>query len=210
MLVVHRGNPRKVVAEMRKRFTAVAFCRGLGLIMCLLVGALACFLHPVAFAQETTAGIQGFIKDPSGGAIPQATVELASNALIGNKKGQSDSSGYYRFAFLPPGEYTLTVSAANFRTYKQTGIKLEVGRLPSIDVQLVIGAMTEVVEVSGQAPIVDVTTSKAAVTVTSEMFTHLPTGRSFQSLIQFAPGARGEPLQSNDRGRSNGFQIDGA
>ncbi len=179
-------------------------------MMCLVVGGLACVLQPVAFAQETTAGIQGYIKDASGAAIPQATVELTSTALIGGKKGQTDSSGYYRFAFLPPGEYTLTVSAANFRTYKQTGINLEVGRLPSIDVQLVIGAMTEVVEVTGQAPIVDVTTSKAAVTVTQEILRGIPTGRSFQSLIQFAPGARGEPLQSNDRGRSNGFQIDGA
>ncbi len=183
-----------------------------GLMMCLLVGALVCSWQPVASAQETTAGIQGFIKDPSGAAIPQATVELTSAALIGSKKGQSDSSGYYRFSLLPPGEYTLTVSATNFRTHKQTGIKLDAGRLPTIDVQLVIGAITEVVEVSGQAPIVDVTTSKASVSVTSEIFTHLPKGRSFQSLIPFAPGARQEPLQSNNvaSGRTGGFQIDGA
>jgi hypothetical protein len=167
---------------------------------------------PVAQAQETTAGIQGYVKDQSGGGVPGATVELTGTALIGTKKGRTDSGGYYRFSYLPPGEYTLTVSAANFRTYKQTGIKLDVGRLPTIDVELQIGQVAQVVEVTGQSPIVDVTTSKAAVTVSSEILSSIPKGRSFQSVIAFAPGARQEPLQSSrdDRGRQNGFQIDGA
>ncbi|MBI3668772.1 MAG: TonB-dependent receptor [Acidobacteria bacterium] len=179
-----------------------------GVVALVLLALAVC--TPVAQAQETTAGIQGYVKDPSGAAIPGARVEISSEALIGGKKGQTDSSGYYRFYYLPPGEYTLTVTAANFRTYKQTGIKLEVGRLPTIDVELQIGQVTQVVEVSGQAPIVDVTTSKAAVTVTPEILHGIPTGRSFQSLIPFAPGSRQEPLQSNDRARGGGFQIDGA
>ena len=105
-----------------------------------LAGAVALVLlalaicTPVAQAQETTADIQGYVKDQSGGGVPNSTVELTGTALIGSKKGRTDSSGYYRFSYLPPGEYTLTVSAAGFRTYKQTGIKLEVGRLPTIDV----------------------------------------------------------------------------
>ncbi len=187
----------------------VASCMSL---VALFVIALA-LLVPVATAQETTASMQGYVKDPSGAAIPGATVEITSTALEGSKKLQTDSSGYYHFYYLPPGEYTLTVSATNFRTYKQTGIKLEVGRLPTIDVQLEIGAVTQLVEVSGKSPIVDVTTSKAAVTVSQEIINMVPKGRSFQSLIPFAPGARYEPLMSTVGGRAGGYagyQIDGA
>ncbi len=180
-------------------------------LLCVLSVVLVVLL-PGVRAQETTGDLQGYVKDQSGGAIPHATVEISSSALIGSKKKQTDEAGYFRFHYLPPGEYTLTVSAPNFSTYKQTGIKLDVGKLPTIDVVLQIGQMTQVVEVTGKAPIVDVTTSKAAVTLPEEVLANLPRGRTFQSLISFAPGARQEPLQSQreDPGRANGFQIDGA
>ncbi len=183
------------------------------------IGLLGVFLLALVFfalgakAQETTADLQGYVKDQSGGTIPKATVEITSPALIGSKKKQTDEAGYFRFHYLPPGEYTLTVSAPNFRTYKQTGITLDVGKLPTIDVALQIGQMAEILEVSGKAPIVEVTTSKAAVTIPEEVLKNLPRGQSFQSLISFAPGARQEPLQSASRldpGHANGFQIDGA
>ncbi len=195
---------------MRKQFTAVAFCRGLGLIMCLLVGALACFLHPVAFAQETTASMQGVVKDQTGAVVPNATVELSSPAMMGTKTVKTDQFGSYRFADLPPGEYTLTVTAPNFRTWKLTKIDLSAGRLPTLDVQLQMGAVSETVEVSAVAPAVDVTQSKVAVTVERQVLDNIPTGRSFQSVIPFAPGARQEPLQSTTGNRIGGFQIDGA
>src|SRR5204863_6226220 len=116
------------------------------------------------------------------------------------------------FQALPPGEYTLTVTAQNFRTHKATGIPLEVGKLPTFDITLEVGTASEVIEVTGRAPIVDVTSSKVAVDIPQEVIDNIPKGRSYQSLIPFAPGARQEPLQSSrvDRLRSNGFQIDGA
>ena len=183
-----------------------------------LICSLALTMLPAAFAQETTAGIQGTIKDAHGGTVPGATVEVTGPALIGKKEVKTDSTGVYRFTNLPPGEYTLTVTAPNFRTYKGTGIDLSAGRLPIIDVQLEIGTTSQVVEVTAAAPIVDVTESKAAATVTEDILNAIPKGRSFQSVIPFAPGARQEPLQSAARsvlsqggaGRSGGFQIDGA
>ncbi len=167
-------------------------------------------LLPMSFAQETTAGIQGMVKDPSGAVVGNATVEVTSPALIGSKKVQTDSAGAYRVTGLPPGTYTLTVTAPNFRSYKQTGIELSAGRLPSIDVQLQVGTVAETIEVSGAAPIVDVTQSKVAVTVSEDVLQNIPKGRSFQSVIPFAPGARQEPLQGGTSSRDNGFQIDGA
>ncbi len=175
----------------------------------LLVCALAWTMMPAAFAQETTAGIQGYVKDPSGAVIAGATVEVSSLALIGEKKIQTDHAGFYRFVNLPSGIYTLTVTVPGFRTYKATGIGLDVGRLPNVDVSMELGVATEVVEVSTGAPLVDTSTSKAAVSISEELIKDVPKTRQFFSLVVFAPGARQEPLQSSNRG-NNGFQIDGA
>ena len=59
-----------------------------------------------AFDQETTGGIQGTIKDPSGAVVPGAKVEITGSSLVGSKQVETDSTGYYRFANLPPGTYT--------------------------------------------------------------------------------------------------------
>jgi len=165
---------------------------------------------PSVFAQETTAGIQGRVADQAGAVIPKAMVEVTSPALIGVQKATTDSAGAYRLSQLPPGQYTLTVNAAGFRTYKQTGIALSAGRLPTIDITLEVGAVQEVVTITGEAPLVDVTQSKVSVTVNNEIIRSLPKGRSFQSVIPFAPGARQEPLQGGTSSRDNGFQINGS
>ncbi len=162
------------------------------------------------FAQETTAGIQGVIKDQSGAVVAGATVELTSPSLLGSKKVTSDSSGNYRFSALPPGSYAITVSAKGFRNFKQGELALSAGRLPSVDIQLQVGGMAETVEVTSAASIVDVTQSKVATTVSKDIINSMPTGRSFQSVIPFAAGARMEPLQGGTSNRDNGFQIDGA
>ena len=168
---------------------------------------MAILLVPCAFAQETTAGIQGSVKDPSGAVVANATIELTGTALLGSRKVTTDSSGVYRFAQLPVGTYTMTISAPGFRSYKQSGIELTAGRLPSIDVTLVVGAVAETVEVSSAAPIVDVTRTSISTAVSAQALDNMPKGRSFQSVIPFAPGARNEPLQGPGQ---TGFQIDGA
>jgi hypothetical protein len=185
------------------------FNKGLTLVLCLLVTTV--FVASV-FAQETTAGVQGVIKDASGAVLSKATVEVTSSALQGVKKLETDSSGYYRFANLPPGDYTITVTAQGFKTLKQGGVRLIAGALPSIDLKLEVGGTEQTVEVSAAPPIVDVTQSKVQTNVSEEVLASIPKGRSFQSVIPFAPGARQEPLQSSrtDPGRLNGFQIDGA
>ena len=175
-------------------------------LLLLPVVLIALLVLPCVFAQETTAGFQGTIKDPSGAVITGATIEVSGPALLGTRRVQTDAAGNYRFAALPPGEYTMTVSAVGFRTYKQSGIDLTVGRLPNIEVQLQVGTLAETVEVSAAAPLVDTTQSKVSVTVPRDILDNLPVGRSFQSLIPFAPGARQEPLQ----GVNVGYQIDGA
>ncbi len=160
---------------------------------------------PAAFGQETTASLQGVVRDPTSAVVAGAKLELTGSSLIGNRQVQSDEQGRYRFAALPPGDYLLTVGAPGFRTFKQSGITLAVGRIPTLEIKLEVGAVAETIEVSGNAALIDTTSSKVAVTVEKAVLDSIPKGRSFESLIPFAPGARQEPLQGG-----NGYQIDGA
>src|SRR5215831_13098933 len=78
-----------------------------------------------AMAQETTGGLQGTVKDPSGALVPNAKVTVTGGSLVGSKEINTDTAGYYRFANLPPGAYTITVTANGFKTVKREGLVLE-------------------------------------------------------------------------------------
>jgi hypothetical protein len=150
-----------------------------------------------AVAQETTGGLQGTVKDPSKAVVPNAKVTVKANTLVGDKEVSTDASGYYRFANLPPGEYTVSVTASGFTTAKRE-LTLEVGHLPSVDFVLAIGTPSQVVEVTSAAPVIDVTTNVTTTNVTEDVINNIPHGNSFQSVIQFAPAARNEPLMGNN------------
>jgi hypothetical protein len=152
------------------------------------------------FAQETTGGLQGTVKDPSGAVVSKASVVVTGSALGGEKSLVTDSSGYYRFANLPPGTYTVAVKASGFSELKREGILVEVGHLPTLDLTLAVGAAGTVVEVTGEAPAIDVTTNTNQTNLTNETLNDTPHGYSFQSVIQFAPMARAEPLAGGSAG----------
>jgi hypothetical protein len=156
-----------------------------------------------AFAQETTGGLQGTVRDPSGAVVSNAQVELTGSALVGKKEAETDGSGYYRFANLPPGTYALVITAKGFSTMKREGLEIQVGHLPSVDFKLEVGVSSTVVEVTAAAPVIDVTTETTQTNITQDVVQDVPHGRSFQSVIQFAPSARNEPLEGNTT-QSNG------
>jgi len=160
----------------------------------LLVAAALIVTSCALFAQETTGGLTGAIKDPTGAVVSGAHVVVTGTALAGTKEQDTDSSGYYRFSNLPPGTYAISVTAKGFKTTKREGLTLEVGHLPSVDITLEVGAAAEVVEVSGAAPEIDVTTNHTMTNITEDVINDVPHGRSFQSVIQFAPAASNEPL----------------
>jgi len=78
-----------------------------GMFLSSAVVGVTLLLVAAALGQETTGGVQGTVKDPSGAVVPKASVELTGSALVGSKKLETDSRGYYRFANLPPGTYVL-------------------------------------------------------------------------------------------------------
>src|SRR5258708_9930774 len=158
---------------------------------------LCAFFSILALAQETTGGLQGTVKDPTGAVVPGAKVVVAASTLVGTKEIDTDGSGYYRFANLPPGTYTITVTAKGFKTFKRDDLVIEVGHLPSVDLTLEVGTASEIVEVSSAPPQIDMTSNVTQTNVTEDVIQNIPHGRSFQSVIQFAPSARNEPLMGN-------------
>lgn len=163
--------------------------------------SLALLLYSgTAFAQETTGGLQGVVKDLSGAVIPNAKVEITASSLVGSKEVETDDAGYFRFANLPPGTYTILVSDKGFATAKRE-VVLQVGHLPSLDFVLQMGSSATIIEVTAEAaPIqVDVTTTQNLTNITNEVIADIPHGRTFQSVIQFAPMARNEPLMGGSQ-----------
>jgi hypothetical protein len=164
--------------------------------MLTIVAALTLIAASV-WAQETTGGLQGTVKDPSGALVSRAQVVVTGDNLVGSKEATTDSSGYYRFSNLPPGKYTLTVKAEGFETLKREGLELEVGHLPTVNLELTVGAVKTVVEVSTEGPLIDITSTTTLTNIPEETIQNIPHGTSFQSVIQFAPAARQEPLMGN-------------
>jgi len=158
---------------------------------------------PAALAQETTGGITGTVLDSSGAVIPGAQIEITGENLVGVRRTESGADGTYTVYGLPPGRYSVTVTAQGFVKTTRDGILVAVGQLPRVDITLDVGQVTEAVTVSAEALILDTTQSAVAYSIDRRLFDGLPKTRSFDSMIFIAPGARYEP----DGG---GYQLDGA
>src|SRR5580698_9711261 len=152
------------------------------------------FTATTSYAQETTGGLQGTVKDGSGAVVPEASVAISSPSLVGGRTATTDKQGNYRFTNLPPGPYIVTARAKGFTTVKREGLIIEVGHLPVIDLTLAVGGETTVVEVNAESPVIDVTSTSTLTNITEDVISLVPHGQSFQSVIQFAPSARNEPL----------------
>jgi hypothetical protein len=161
-------------------------------------------------AQETTGALQGTVKDPSGAVVVKARVTVATPTLVGTKSTLTDSNGYYRFSNLPSGTYVITVEAKGFSTLKQQGLNLSVGRIPTIDLTLAVGSDSTVVEVASTNPAIDVTSVMTQSNVSQDVIDYVPRGRSYQSVIQFAPSARQEPLMGNTTTNGTGGTSPGS
>src|SRR5207248_2739074 len=106
-----------------------------------------------AYAQ--TASLTGRVTDPSGAIVPQASVTVQSADSSVSTAVQSNEQGYYNFPSLLPGVYSLNVSKTGFRPVRQTNLELAVQQAARVDLTLEVGAVTETVDVSAQAVLLD-------------------------------------------------------
>ena len=141
------------------------------------------------FAQATGASLTGQVTDPVGAALPNATVSAKNVGTNLTDQSTSDAQGIYRISPLPPGTYTLTVTANGFSTYVQQGIALTVGLSATQNVALKVGSAQQTVQVTANAELINTTSPSIGMTVNEEEVSQLPlNGRDPQSLVFLAPG----------------------
>ncbi len=172
---------------------------------------LACGL---AIAQVPTGRIIGTVVDDQGTALPGVSIDATSPRMIGKATSITDTKGVYRLFALPPGTYTLTYALTGFKTYIRKDIMLRVEETITVDVTLVPGALEEEVTVIGQSPLIDVKSTARGMTLTKDLFSLLPKGRNFDSIMTAVPGVMNEALNAGmsvdgASGAENMFYVDG-
>ena len=161
------------------------FAKGLSAVAVLVYGA-----H-IALAQGSTASAQlnGTVIDPSGAAVPRASVTVRNTATNNTYTATSNERGLYAVANLVPGNYELRASAPGFGNYTQTGIELEVGQTATVNVALTVAAQGETVVVTGGPPVIDPTKTEISQVVATNQIQSLPiSNRLFTDFALLTPG----------------------
>lgn len=159
--------------------------------------SLAVLLVPVvgwAQSQAINGSIRGRITDPSDAAITDASVTIKNNDTGYTKTVTTSADGYYVAPDLPLGTYTVTVEKQGFDKISHPGIVLQAGNEAVIDAQLKIGEVTNTVEVTAGAPIIEPTRANIGRTIDQREVVNLPlTSRNPYNFILFQPGVSGHP-----------------
>ena len=157
-----------------------------GLMVALMLG-----LAPWASGQVTST-IQGMISDPSGAAVPGASVRVTNEATGVAHNGESGPQGYYRLQDLLAGTYDLQVAYPGFKTLVREGIVLTAESVLNIDLKLEVGKATQTVEVTAEVPQVETTEARISEVLGATQVESLPViGRGVTWLAITAPGVVG-------------------
>lgn len=125
------------------------------------------------FAQ-TNASLHGTVTDPSGAAIPAATVDLASSETGLQRKTTTASDGVYQFLQVPPGTYSVEVQAAGFKSTKIAAVTLLVNTPATADIMLQVGTQSDQVTVTSEAAILNTSDATMGAAFGSQQVTQLP------------------------------------
>lgn len=176
------------VQIFRKSFT-LAVC-----LLCL------CLLSAVSSAQSTTQGaLAGTVVDSTGAVVPGAAVTLHNDGTSAEFNLVADSNGYFKAPLVPPGVYTVTITAPGFGTYSAKTVPVTVGSLTELRPELKAGATQESVEVTGTAPVLRFESPEVSSTLTTQEIVNLPlNGGRWSNLALLTPGAASD---------SNGFGL---
>lgn len=174
-----------------------------------LVAAVAILTACVpAFSQLSNGRILGAVADPSGAAIPGATVVVTNTQTNVSRTLTTDSDGAFVASALIPGTYNVKTSAQGFKTAEHQGVVVQVGRDTRVNVALQLGTTSQTVTVTEAAPIVDTTNATLGGTLSNTQITDLPlNGRNFQNLITLRPGVIIQPGGSAWTQSTNGLRA---
>lgn len=186
--------------------------------------SLTVFSTTLLLAQN--ASLSGRITDASGAVVPGADVKARNTASGLVSAAQTNAEGFYALPALPPGRYDVEVSKAGFAPVRQTGLELAVQQSARLDIALKVGGVTETVEVSAQALILESESATMGQVISNKQVTELPLlGRNSYALAMLVPGVRPSAGVNNlvidqistvaysingMRSNSNEFLLDGA
>lgn len=140
-------------------------------------------------AQDARGRISGRVLDPTGAAVPNVEVAALNPATGVRVVTRTNDAGLYELPFLNPGIYTLSVTAAGFRSYERTNLEVRVADRLTVDIPLEVGQVTESVTVSGQASLLETSTASVGRVVDTKRILDLPLpGGNALSLSRLAPG----------------------
>jgi hypothetical protein len=181
-------------------------------------------LFSTVFAQ-TTATLVGDVSDPGGNLIPSATVTVTNDATGYTRTVETNNVGQYRITPLNPGTYTVSVKAQGFKTQVRSGVVLPVSAVLEVDFAMALGAVTETIEVTTAAPVLQTEEASVGNVVAAKELERLPVnGRNYTRLMLLMPGTSsvtrsqsqgtgqsGTSLISVNGGRpqDNNFTLDG-
>src|SRR5437667_9001454 len=139
---------------------------------------------------QATAQISGAVRDQSGAVLPGAQVTATQTDTAVSRTTISNEAGYYVLPNLPLGPYRLQVALPGFRTYVRTGIVLEVGSNPVINVSLEVGQVSEQIEVQAAAALVETRSVSVGQVMETARIMELPlNGRNAQELLLLGGGS---------------------
>ncbi len=185
---------------MRKLFAAV---------FALLLGAT------VAFAQETTTGsVEGKVVDAQGLGVPGVTITLTSDR--GTKSTVSDDQGRFFAPFLTPGVYSVRAELQGFKSVEQSKVDVRLGQRASVEFHMQPGGFAETIQVEGNPPVVDTSSSSIGSNLDTSTLSKLPVGRTFAEALYLAPGVSSgggtgtaNPSVAGGSGLENQYIVDG-
>src|ERR1700740_2736698 len=167
-------------ASVRVSVSRCAFC------FSVLVGSLA--LSSLAWGQASTS-LRGTIADPTRGTISGAQVVLANSESKTERTATTGDQGEYQFLFVPPGTYTLTVTATGFRRYQIAGVQLLVNTPTTINAQLKVGGTTETVNVTSEQPALNLVDASIGNSFNENQVKQVPLeGRNVPDLLSLQAG----------------------
>src|SRR6266536_1029382 len=157
-----------------------------------LVFLSALTFYPGTLTAQFTSVLEGRITDPSNAPIPKAEVTVEHAGTGVKRVVRTSELGYYRIASLPPGAFTVRVSAQGFDTSVYENVLLEGDQTKTFNIQMKVGASTTQVTVTGEVPLVETGEAKISGHIEQKQVSQLPlVGRNFMTLVVLTPGVTG-------------------
>jgi len=162
-----------------------------------------------AYAQRTTGEIVGTVTDESSAVLPGVTVTIRGSGVAGAPTVVTSETGAYRFPALPPGEYSLEFALQGFGGLRREGIPVGVGAVIDLKVQMKLSTLSETVTVTGESPVVNLSSTTVSTNYNREWVLEAPIRRfSFFDLVNSAPGVSAtSTLGSSSSATSLGSSI---